>query len=107
KGGKMRRMQVQIMRQAPSRTDGFAVPGPYRQRPTGRSNRFEQRAAQQGQTDAATEGGLSPSARLLHRAGILRHKEVRLYGPAMAISLPDLIGGQLPGGRPDQQRSLV
>ena len=84
-----------MIRQPPRRTASFAVPGPHRQRPTGGRDGFEQRTAQQGQRDAATDGQLSPGARLLHSARSLRHKEVRLYWrvtePLTAAAVEELV----------------
>ena len=93
--------------QPASRSDGLHVPRSHRQRVARGGNRLQQRARKQGQADAALHRCLTPRPRHLHRTRPLGDIEVGLDGPAVGIGASDLVGGQLPGGRADQQRALV
>jgi hypothetical protein len=96
-----------MSRQPSSRGDGFPVPRAHRQRCARGGDGLEPRARQQSQTDAACDAALTPCSWHLQRARPLGDIEVGLAGPAVGIRAADLVGGQLPGGCADPQRSLV
>src|SRR2546427_376122 len=101
------RVEVQIMCQSSTRTDGLAVPRPYRLRCADGRDGLQQRPGEQGHTDAPLQGRFRPGSWHLHGGAILRDKEVGLYWPPMPVGHPTLCTGQLRGRGAHQQRFVV
>src|SRR3989442_7805024 len=91
------RVEVQIMCQSSTRTDGLAVPRPYRLRCADGRDGLQQRPGEQGHTDAPLQGRFRPGSWHLHGGAILRDKEVGLYLAPIPVSQPTLCTGQLRG----------
>ncbi len=100
-------MDRQVIRQPSGRGDGLPVPGPHGQRVASGGNRLQQRARKQGQAEASLHRCRTPRPRQLPRTRPVGAREVGLDGPAMSRGDSALCGGQLTGGRADQQGAFA
>src|SRR5215831_6703192 len=107
KGRKMPRMEIKIVRQAPRRTHGLAIPRTHCLRCTDRCDGFQQRPGQSGQTDPPLQRCCCPRPRHLHGGGVLCHKEVRLHWPPMPVASPTLRTRQLTCRGAHEQRRII
>src|SRR5262249_31702921 len=100
-------VEGQVICHPARRSNRLQVPWSHRQRLTARRNRFKQRAAEQGQTDAPLQCFFRPGTRHFHSTTTLGDIEIGFDRPAVAIGRSDLVSCQLLGGRANQQRTLV
>src|SRR5712691_2343673 len=101
------RVEVQIMCQSSTRTDGLAVPRPYRLRCADGRDGLQQRPDHQRQTDPSLQRGRRPRAWHLHGRRVLGDKEIGLHRPAMLVGQPTFVRAQLPRRRAHQQWFVV